>query len=243
MGGTATMAPRRKIRRGDPYKAVAYLRVSTEDQNLGPQAQQRAIAAYCKREGITLLATFTDHGVSGGAELDKRPALLDALDAIEEQEAGALIVAKRDRLARDVVIAATIERLVERAGARVRSADGVASEATPEGALMRTLVDAFAQYERAVIAARTKAALAVKSSRGERVGSIPYGKRLAADGVRLVNDPAEQKAVRLARKLRDKGLSLRAIGAELELAGHTPRGSGAWHPQTVSNVLREGQQR
>jgi DNA invertase Pin-like site-specific DNA recombinase len=77
-----------------------------------------------------------------------------------------LVAAKRDRLARDVVVAATIERLVQDAGARIVTADGVSAEATAEGQLMRTLLDAFAQYERARVPARTSR---VMSSRSEVV--------------------------------------------------------------------------
>ncbi len=74
-----------------------------------------------------------------------------------------LLVAKRDRLARDVVVAAMVDRLAERHGARVLAADGTGNGDGPEAMLMRGIVDVFAQYERALIRARTKAALAVKA--------------------------------------------------------------------------------
>jgi hypothetical protein len=71
-------------------------------------------------------------------------------------------VAKRDRLARDVLTAALVERLCERAGARAQSADGVGNEAGSEAQLMRNMVAAFAMYERALTGAQD-AALAVDS--------------------------------------------------------------------------------
>jgi DNA invertase Pin-like site-specific DNA recombinase len=71
-----------------------------------------------------------------------------------------------------------VERLVERAGARVCTADGIAAGESPEALLMRRIVDAFAEYERLAIQARTKAALAVKRSRRERISrQPPYGWR------------------------------------------------------------------
>ena len=76
----------------------------------------------------------------------------------------------------------------------------------------------------------------MKSARGERVGSVPYGYRLAADGIHLEADPAEARAVALVRELRAEGLSYRAIGARLTAAGHTPRGGRTWHPDTIARI-------
>lgn len=223
----------------DPAKAVGYLRVSTEDQREGLEAQRAALVRWCDANGVELVAEYVGHGISGGAPLDKRPALLEAVEALAEHGAGVLLVAKRDRLARDTMAAAMIERLTERAGARIVSADGVGSEDTPEGLLMRRLIDAFAEYERAVIGARTRAALATKRNRGERVGQIPYGYTLAGDGVRLEQDPTEQRIVALVLALRAEGLTLRAVGEALADAGYKPRGRARrWHPQTVANIER-----
>ena len=73
-------------------------------------------------------------------------------------------------LARDVVVSGMVERLVERVGGKVLSADGTGNGDGPEHALPRNIVAAFAEYERALIRARTRAALAVKRARSERVG-------------------------------------------------------------------------
>ena len=219
-----------------PRRVVGYLRVSTDDQALGPVAQREALARWCAANGAELVAVFADLGVSGGAPLDRRPELLAALDALEAHGAGVLLVAKRDRLARDPVVAAMIEAAAERVGARVASAAGEGEGADPTAILMRRIVDAFAEYERLMIRARTRAALGVKKARGERVGSVPYGFRLAADGVHLEADPAEARAVELVRSLRAEGLSLRAIGERLAAAGCVPRGGGAWNPNTVRRI-------
>jgi DNA invertase Pin-like site-specific DNA recombinase len=233
------MARKRKQQEpGDPRKAVAYTRVSTADQTLGLEAQAEQIASYCEREGIELLATFTDHGISGGAPIDKRPALPEAVDATKELGAGLLLVAKRDRLARDVVIAALVTQQVECNGAQIRSADGVANEDTPEGGLLRGILDSYAEFERGKIALRTRQALAVKRSKGERLGSIPYGQQVAEDGVHLEDNPAELRAIAVAVELREEGLSFNAIGRALDAAGHAPRGGGSWHHQTVVNIIR-----
>ena len=82
-----------------------------------------------------------------------------------------------------------------------------------------------------------RAAIAVKKARGERVGSVPYGYRLAADGVALEVEPAEAAALTMAQERRAAGLSLRKIGAELSACGMRPRGGGAWHPDTVARLI------
>ena len=220
----------------DPTIAVAYIRVSTDDQNLGPEAQRASIAAWAARQGARVAAWFTDQGVSGGKPVEDRPALLAALEAVRTHGAGLLVAGKRDRIARDVVVAATVERLAQDAGARVVTADGVSAEDTPEGKLMRTLMDAFASYERAVIRSRTKAALAVKRARGERLGGdAPIGYQ--AEGPRLIPNEAEQVIVNRVRAMRSRGLSIARVAAVLNAEGVTIRG-GRIHPTTLARVLR-----
>ena len=57
---------------------------------------------------------------------------------------------------------------------------------------MRRMVDAFAEYERNIIKARTKSAMQTKKKSNERVGHIPFGFRLANDEVHLEEDEGEQ---------------------------------------------------
>ena len=221
----------------DSKKAVAYLRVSTDRQDLSPEAQRDAIDRWAQGHGVEVVAVHEDLGISGGAEIDKRPGLLAAIDAVRERGAGVLVVARRDRLARDVLVSAMVERLCERHRARVQSADGTGNGDGPEAALLRGIVDVFAAYERAVIRSRTRAALAVKRARGERVGTIPYGYRLATDGKHVEEDPAEQRVVERARELRAGGRSLRYIGRTLAEEGHAPRSGRRWHVQVLARMV------
>lgn len=216
---------------------VAYIRCSTDEQHLGPDAQRAALTKWCAANGAQLVAVHQDLGVSGAVALDERPGLLAALEDVKLHGAGVLLVAKRDRLARDVMVAAMVERLVERDGCRILTADGTGNGEGPEALLMRGIVDVFAQYERALIRARTKAALAVKKTRNEFTGSAPYGFRLSADGVHLEADDVEARAVALAKQLRAEGGSLRTIGARLLAEGHAPRGGKSWNPNTVARIV------
>lgn len=213
----------------------AYLRVSTDQQFLsgaGLDAQEDA----CRRAAGDLAGIYRDEGVSGKTGLDKRPALLEAIAELDKGDV--LIVAKRDRLGRDPLVVAMIEAAIQRKGARVVSAAGEGTDSdSPTDILMRRMVDAFAEYERLVIGARTKAALGAMKVRGERVGSIPYGYRVASDGKTLIADTDEQETLAMVRQLEASGLSLRAIAARLETAGRRSRGTG-WHPQTIKNILK-----
>lgn len=227
--------PRRPT--ADSTRAVAYLRVSTDEQHLGPDAQRAAITAWAAREGVTVVAWHVDQGVSGAAPVADRAALLGALADVSGHRAGLLVVAKRDRLARDVMVAAMLERMVADAGARIVSAagEGTASD-DPTAVLMRRMVDAFAEYERAVIAARTRAALAVKRSRGEATSHAPYGYR--AEGGMLVADDGEQAVIARVSEARARGLTVRAIAAELAAAGIVSRKGRPLHFTAVAELAR-----
>lgn len=219
---------------------VAYLRVSTDDQALGLDAQRAMLTRYAERNGVTIVSWHVDEGVSGGAPLDERPGLMQALEAIAASKASALLVARRDRLARDVLAACTLERSCAQMGASIVCADGTGNGDTPEAQLMRRMIDAFAEYERAIIRGRIKAALAVKKARGELTGSAPLGYKAvkAPSGVkRLAPAEDELAAVREAQRLAATGISLRQVCVALAAKGHKPRSGGEWHPEQIRRMV------
>ena len=202
-------------------EVVVYLRVSTTGQaeeGVSLAAQEAACRRWAEARGLVVVAVHTDAGVSGGADIADCPSLVAALAELQSRPGACLLAHKRDRLARDVVRAATLERLVTATGCRLATVEGVEGDG-PEAALMRAIVDAFSQYERALIAARTRTALAHKRSRGERVGCLPRGYAVAADGVTLVKDEAEQSVLDAVRELRAQGLTLRQVAAALAERG------------------------
>src|SRR5271157_828444 len=224
----------RRSRPGDPKVAVAYCRASTSEQHLSPEAQRAAIEAWASREGIRVAAWHMDQGVSGGSELDERPGLIAALGELRVHRAGILVIAKRDRLARDVAVAATIEKAARANGSRVVCADGVGNGDTPADSFMRSILDAAAQYERALIRARTRAALQAKRARGERAGEVPYGYSADSAG-RLQPHEAEIIVIARVRELRAAGMSFRAIVCECRHAGGVSR---AGHPLGKTQIER-----
>src|SRR3954452_20585040 len=221
-------------------RCILSVRVSTEDQaasGLGIEAQVHAGRLWADRAGMVVVGPFVDD-VSGESGLEKRPGLLDAVARLEPGDV--LLVAKRDRLGRDPLVIAMIEAAVSRAKARIISAAGEGTESDePSAVLMRRMVDAFAEYERLIIKARTKAALSAKRRRGERTGQVPVGSQLAADGKTLEPDLAEQRVIADMRQWRSFGWTYRAIAEELTRRGiPTKNGGATWAHTTVGTLLR-----
>lgn len=215
----------RSTSRPDPSRAVGYLRVSTSavQQELGVEAQRQAIQTWAKREGVEVVAEYAEE-ISGGAALEKRAVLLEAIGALRTHRAGLLVVQRLDRFSRDPLSAAMAELEISRVGARVVCADGVGNGNDPASQLMRDVGLGVARFERAMIATRTKAAMTVKRARGESTGTPPFGYRVGEDGKTLVRDEDEQRVLTALRGLRERGLSFRRVVAEatrLGLVGRT----------------------
>jgi DNA invertase Pin-like site-specific DNA recombinase len=219
-------------------RAFGYVRVSTDaqaDSGLGLDAQRAAIESAAGRLGLALADVFTDAGLSGALGLEHRPGLFAAIDGMRRGDV--LIVAKRDRLGRDVVGVAMLERLVTRKGARIVSAAGEGTDADDAASMLqRRILDAFGEYERLIIAQRTKAALRAKRARGECAGNVPFGYQLAADGVHLEPAAAEQRILSAIGELRAAGYTLRAIADELNRQGYRTRSGGTWRHQYVASL-------
>jgi DNA invertase Pin-like site-specific DNA recombinase len=218
-----------------------YLRVSTDQQaesGLGLEAQEKAIKDYAKKHGHTISQIFRDEGIGGAAQLDERTGLMEALNNLEKGDM--LLVAKRDRLARGDNMA-LIQMAVNKKKAKIISAAGEGTEGDqddPMSYMMRGMTDLFAGFERLLIKSRTKAALQAKKSRGERVGHIPFGYKLAEDGIHLEIDELEQGILRQLKELRSEGMSIRNIASEMNNRGAFNRGNSTWNHASAHRILK-----
>jgi DNA invertase Pin-like site-specific DNA recombinase len=220
-------------------KAIGYTRVSTQEQvhGFGLDVQRQAVRDYCKAHSLTLVAIHSDEGLSGSNGLDTRQGLATALAAIERHEASVLVVYRLDRLARDLVLQETTITRLRAAGASVLSVtepDIDSDDGTR--VLVRQILGAVGQYERALIRGRMMAGKAQKVAHGGYGGGRPAFGYRAQDG-ELVPDVVEQQAVTLAKQLHAEGLSLRAIGACLAAAGHWPKAGERWAPTQVNRLV------
>lgn len=219
-------------------RVFAYLRVSTDQQvesGAGLAAQERDCQLWAEKQRVSISETFIEEGISGSTGLDKRPALLQAIAALDKDDI--LLVAKRDRLGRDTFGVAMIEAGVARKKARIVSAAGEGTESDdPSSILMRRMIDAFAEFERNIIRGRTKSAMAAKKVKGERVGHIPFGHQLA-DGNKIEPNAREQDILNQIRDLRIKGLSMREIAKELNDRGTFNRNGNKWNHKSIRNAM------
>lgn len=208
---------------------VAYYRVSTTRQGqsgLGLDAQRAAVASFVADRG-DLAAEFVE--VESGRKND-RPQLVAALDLCRRRRA-TLVIAKLDRLARNV---AFVARLME------SGAEFVAVDNPHANKLMVHMLAAFAEHERDQISARTVAALAAAKARGVKLGG-PDPAAAAARGWAVLADraaPARALALPVIHQMRGEGATLRAIAAALVAQGIPPLRGGTWHPSTVNNLLQ-----
>jgi len=222
-------------------KYVIYLRVSTDQQSqsgLGIEAQREMCLSYISKTGSShQVLEYMDDGFSGSLELDKRPALLESISQLDKDDV--LLIAKRDRIGRDPIVNAMIERAVERKKARLISASSdVREDNDPSSILMKRMVDAFAEYERLIIGARTKAALQVKKKRGERIGHIPYGYRLCIDNIHLEPDEKEQQILFKIKEQRHAGLSYRKIANDFKEMNILNRKRLPWNHVSITRVMK-----
>jgi DNA invertase Pin-like site-specific DNA recombinase len=207
--------------------AIAYTRVSTAQQGksgLGLEAQQSALARFAEAEGYDLIQTFEEVETGKGADaLDRRPQLAAALKAARQHKAP-IIVAKLDRLSRDVHF---ISGLMSH-----RTPFIVAELGADADPFMLHLYAALAEKERNMISRRTKDALAAKKAQGVKLGG------LNAKGIEN-RDAAAARAVELRPIFEElAGMSARKIAATLnERKIATPNG-GPWHAVTVIRVQK-----
>ena len=243
------MAGTKKLlaKKTQPKVAVAYVRLSKDESGVqtataGTQAQEDAIKAWALREKVEIAAWHFDLGVSGGLPAEKRPGMSAAFHDVKELRAGIFVVAKLDRLARDVQIAGMIEALMVKQGARVVSAQGEGTDGEetndPGRFLMRSMIQMFAQYERLVIAFRTRKALEAKKRRGERTGGVPYGMKVAADKKTLMECVYEQRIIASVKSWNKRGFKGPEIAGLLVKNGMFPRkATRDWHPMQIKRIL------
>jgi site-specific DNA recombinase len=220
-------------------RAIGYARVSTDKQadfGVSLEAQTEKLHAMATVHGVQLGELIVDAGESAKS-LD-RPGMVKLLSLVDARAVDMVIIAKLDRLTRSVRdLADLIERFSRRGVSLVSVAESL-DTGSASGRLVLNLLTAVSQWEREAIGERTRVAMAFKKSRGERVGTLPYGYRLQEDGIHLEPEPAEQHIIARIRDLQASGLTLRAIAAKLNDEGYRTRRGTHWRFEYVAQLAK-----
>lgn len=216
--------------------AVCYYRVSTAGQGrsgLGLEAQREACRQFAVTYGFTIASQFEETETAKGADaLDRRPMLAKALGEARKLKC-ALIVAKLDRLSRDVAFISSlmvnrVPFIVAEYGADVDS-------------FMLHIYAAVAEKERRMISERTRAALDAKRRQGIRLGNCRNLAEAQALGIAEQRARADRHAsnvLPIIREIQTAGVTtLAGIAQALNVRGIQTSRNGCWHPASVKRIL------
>lgn len=206
-------------------KIAAYIRVSTTGQAradaFGLDVQRDAIQRYADRERHEIAAWYQDIGISG-ATID-RPGLTTILQDAEAGMFGAMVVARMDRVARDVFVQLWIEKELLKAGVEVISATEPLRGRDPMMTAFRQMTAVFAELEKSIILQRMKAGRKMKASRGGFAGGrAPIGYRAQRGSGVLTVDPEKSVTVRRVFEIKKAKprATLQVIADTLNAEGH-----------------------
>lgn len=215
-----------------PQKAVTYYRVSTQQQGksgLGLEAQHTAVRHYVQRTGLEVVDSYTE--VETGTSKRERPKIKQAIAAAKEQGA-VLVVAKLDRLARNVRFIATL---------RDSGVPFVATDMPDANSLTVNIMASLAEYEAQMISQRTKAALDAAKARGKQLGTPEnLTDKARAKGAKVNAEKAVQaqrQAAGYAANMRRNGMTYAAIAEQLTSDGFFTRQGRKFKPMTVKRML------
>jgi site-specific DNA recombinase len=219
-------------------RAIGYARVSTDKQadfGVSLPAQTEKIRAMAIVQGAELAEVIVD--AESAKDLD-RPGMERLLGLVDAGAVDVVIIAKLDRLTRSVADLAELLKRFEKRGVSLVSVADSLDTRSAAGRLVLNIMVSVSQWEREAIGERTRDAMRHKRANGQRVGTIPFGFRLAEDGSLLEEDPAEQGVLSRIRELKAAGHTLQEIADELNRQGFRTRRGTAWRFQYVAAALQ-----
>jgi DNA invertase Pin-like site-specific DNA recombinase len=223
------------VTKQEKVKALAYLRTSSAT-NLGPdkdseQRQTQAIEAFAARSGIEIVDSFYDAAVSGADPVATRPGFTAMLERIAGNGVRTIIVETANRFARDLIVQETGFKMLRDLGIELVAADSPSAflDDNPTAQLIRQVLGAVAQFEKAMLVAKLKGA----RDRKKRLTGKCGGRKSLEE----LNPSAVELARNLARRRKRKP-SLREISAELEAAGYLNKNGRRYAAESVASMLR-----
>ncbi len=222
-------------------RAVAYLRVSTDEQaekGQGLDAQEKSVRAYAESQSYELVDVIADPGILGAVRPADRPGFARLLELAAARAFTVLLVTRFDRLAREIRFAVTtVSDLAESHGVVIRSVTEPIDTATPMGRTLFAILAGMAENERYVIRDRTAGGRTVKAGRGGYAGGrVPYGYRRDSER-KLQVDPGEARIVRRIYREDGRGRTQTEIAARLNAEGIPGPGGGRWYQARIGYIL------
>ena len=219
---------------GKRIDAIAYLRTSSA-ANVGAdkdsdRRQRAAIAAFAKTHGYRLDDEFYDAAVSGADPVTERPGFKAMLDRIAGNGVRVILVESPDRFARDLAVQLTGHDYLRSLGVELvpTSAPDFFTTDTPTAVLVRQVLGAISQFEKASLVAKLRAARERKAAAGGRgSGRFTYAMKVP-------------QVVALVRELHRQRQSLRQISKTLAAQGHLTGGGRPYTATAIQKMLRGG---
>jgi DNA invertase Pin-like site-specific DNA recombinase len=213
-------------------RAIAYLRTSSA-ANVGrdkdsDKRQRAAIAAFAKARGYQIVEEFYDAAVSGADPINEREGFKAMLDRIAGNGVKVILVESPDRFARDLAVQLAGHSYLKGLGVELvpTTAPDFFTEDTPTAVLVRQVLGAISQFEKASLVAKLRAARERKVAAGGRgTGRWRY-------------DEARPEVVTLARELHGQGMSYRKISAALAKRGYVTSKGKPYVASAVQTMLR-----
>lgn len=223
-------------------KVIGYVRVSTQEQateGISLNNQEKRIKALCIAKDWELVEIIKDKGFSGKSL--KRPGIQEIIKKIlnKNNNIEGIIIYKLDRLTRSVKdLGYLIEEIFEKNNVFFTSVSDNFDTSTANGKLILNILGSVAQWERDIIAERTKDALSYKKSIGECCGQIPFGFKKDKNN-KLIPDIYHQETIKIVKDQKNNGNSLREIALFLERSGRkNTKNITKWSKTQISNIIK-----
>jgi len=203
---------------------IGYCRVSSDKQadvGMSLEVQESQIRKYAELYEIELMDIVVDGGES--AKNLRRPGMERIIDLMDSGLCSGVLVVKLDRLTRSVK---DLCHLLERYFSKDKVLISVQEKIDTNSAMGRMVINvvmSISQWEREATSERTRAVLQHKKAKGERVGNIAFGYKLAPDGVHLEEHLREQEILKSITEMRKSGMTLDEISKDARLRGYQSR--------------------
>jgi DNA invertase Pin-like site-specific DNA recombinase len=219
--------------------ALAYLRTSS-DTNCGEgkdseRRQLLAIEVYAKRAGYEIVApAYYDEDVKGADTITGRAGFAQLLERLRERpDVHTILVETAGRFARDLIVQETGYRMLRAMGVTLIPVDSPHhfAEATPSANLIRQILGAVAEFEKAMLVARLKGARDRKRQATGKCGGRKSHAEAHPQTVQLA------KSLRWANKRMRIRRSLRNVAAQLAAQGHASTSGKPYGPSAIASML------